>query len=193
MKRVAIYGRESHLYPVENQLDELCKLAEQRGLKVVSQFVDHGDQCLVAKDKEKLTGLTGMLKAARERRFSSLLVWDISMLGNYMPSLVQTMSELSKLGVSIEFVKQNINTCKSDSQNLPHFLGALLHFEKTLASEKIRTGQRRAANLGRPTGRPTNMTDSVRTAVRLLHGQGLGKKKIASSLRIGVGSVIAAL
>lgn len=191
MKRIAIYGRESHLYPVENQLDELCKLAEQRGLKVVSQFVDVGDQCLVA--KAHLTGLTAMLKAAGERSFKLLLVWDISVLGNSMASLVETMRELNSLGVFIEFLQQNINTAKPECQNLNEFLGALLHFEKTLASEKIRAGQRRAANSGRRTGRPTNMTDSVRTAVRLLHRQGLGKKKIASSLRIGVGSVIAAL
>jgi DNA invertase Pin-like site-specific DNA recombinase len=191
MKRIAIYGRESHLYPVENQLGELCKLAEQRGLKVAHQFVDDGDQCLVT--NAKLTGLTAMLKAASERSFKSLLVWDISMLGNSVPSLVQTMRELASLDVSIEFVKQNIDTGKSDNQNLTEFLEAVLHFEKTLISEKIRAGQRRAANLGRTTGRPTNMTDSVRTAVRLLHRQGLGKKRIAKELRVGVGSVIAAL
>lgn len=191
MKRIAIYGRESHICPVESQLNELCKLAEQRGLKVVSQFVDDGDQCLVA--KAHLTGLTAMLKAARERSFKSLLVWDISMLGNSMPSLVETMRELASLDVSIEFIKQNINTGKTDCQNLKEFLEALLHFEKALASEKIRAGQRRAANSGRRTGRPTNMTDSVRTAVRLLHRQGLGKKRIAKELRVGVGSVIAAL
>ena len=191
MKRIAIYGRESHICPVEKQLDELCKLAEQRGLKVVSQFVDDGDQCLVA--KAHLTGLTAMLKAAGERSFKLLLVWDISMLGNSVPSLVETMRELASWDVSIEFVKQNINTGKTDCQNLNEFLTALVHFEKTLASEKIRKGQRRAANSGRRTGRPTNMTDSVRTAVRLLHRHGLGKKRIAKELRVGVGSIIAAL
>ena len=115
------------------------------------------------------------------------------MLGNSMPSLIETMRDLASLDVSIEFVKQNIDTGKSDSLNLTEFLEALLHFEKTLASEKIRVGQRRAANSGRRTGRPTNMTESVRVAVKLLHGRGMGKRRIAKELRIGVPTVMAAL
>ena len=191
MQRIALYARESHLKSVDKQLDELRKLADLRGMKVVAQFIDSGDQCLVS--KTKLTGLNAMLKSARERHFSCLLVWDISMLGNSMPDLVKTVQELQSLKVSVEFMQQGISTANSDGAIITNFMNALAHFERTLTSEKIRVGQRRAAVAGRTTGRPTNMTDSVRVAVRLLHGQGLGKKKIARHLHVGVGTVIAAL
>ena len=191
MQRIAIYARESHIKSLEEQLTELRILAERRGMKVISQFVDTGEQCLIA--TSKLSGLTAMLKSASEGTFTGLLVWDISVLGNSMPELIKTLQELESKKVGVEFVQQGINTSNLDGAVISNFVLALAHFEKTLKSEKIRVGQRRAAASGRTTGRPTNMTDSVRVAVRLLHGQGLGKKKIAKELRVGVGSVIAAL
>lgn len=191
MQRIAIYTRESHIKSLEEQLTELRILAERRGMKVVSQFVDTGDQCLIS--TSKLSGLTAMLKSASEGTFTCLLVWDISVLGNSMPDLIKTLQELESKKVGVEFVQQGIKTSNLDGAVITNFVNALAHFERTLMSEKIRVGQRRAAAAGRATGRPTRMTDSVRVAVRLLHGQGLGKKKIAKELRVGVGSVIAAL
>jgi DNA invertase Pin-like site-specific DNA recombinase len=191
MHRIALYARDSHLKSAQEQLSELRMLAEGRSLKVVSQFVDTGNQCLIA--TSKLSGLTALMKSAREGTFTGLLVWDISVLGNSMPDLIKTLQELQSLKVSVEFVQQGISTSNCDGAVISNFVVALAHFEKTQMSEKIRVGQRRAAAAGRATGRPTNMTDSVRVAVRLLHGQGLGKKKIAKELRVGVGSVIAAL
>ncbi len=191
MQRIALYARDSHLKSAQEQLSELRILAERRGGKVVSQFVDTGDQCLIS--NAKLSGLTAMLKSAREGSFTGLLVWDISVLGNSMPDLIKTLHELQSLKVGVEFIQQGISTSNLDGAVISNFLVALAHFEKTLKSEKIRVGQRRAAAAGRTTGRPTRMTESVKVAVRLLHGQGLGKKKIAKELRVGVGSVIAAL
>ena len=191
MQRIAIYARESHLKSLDEQLCELLISAERQGLKVVSQFVDTGDQCLIA--TSKLSGLTALMKSGREGTFTGLLVSDISVLGNSMPDLIKTLQELQSLKVSVEFVQQGISTSNCDGAVISNFVVALAHFEKTQMSEKIRVGQRRAAAAGRATGRPTRMTDSVRVAVRLLHGQGLGKKKIAKELGVGVGSVIAAL
>ncbi len=45
----------------------------------------------------------------------------------------------------------------------------------------------------RKVGRPSNMNSSVAAAVRLLHASGLGKRKIAKHLRIGVGTVLSVL
>jgi DNA invertase Pin-like site-specific DNA recombinase len=192
MQRIALYARDSHLKSAQEQLSQLRMLTEGRGLKVVSQFVDTGDQCLLS-GTSKLSGLTALLKSAREGIFTSLLVWDISVLGNSMPDLIKTLQELQSLEVGVEFVQQGISTSNIDGAVISNFVVALAHYERTLKSEKIRTGQRRAAAAGRTTGRPTNMTPSVITAIQLLHSSGFGKKKIARHLRVGVGSVIAAL
>ncbi len=191
MNRIALYARDSHLKSAQEQLSELCILAEHRGLKVVSKFVDTGEQCLIS--NAKLSGLTALLKSAREGIFTGLLVWDISVLGNSMPDLIKTLHELQSFKVGVEFIQQGISTSNLDGAVISNFVVALAHFEKTQMSEKIRVGQRRAAAAGRTTGRPSRMTDSVRTAVQLLHGQGMGKRRIAKKLRVGVGSVIAAL
>lgn len=191
LTRTAIYARENHLKQLDSQCDELRNFADQQGYKVVAQFMDSGDQALVA--KTSLTGTTALMKAAREGAFSQVLVWDISVFGNSMVDLIKTLNELESLKVGVRFVQQDIDTSSSDGAAITKFVASLAHFEKTLTSEKIRLGQHRAAANGTRTGRPTRMTESVRVAVKLLHGKGMGKKRIARELRIGVGSVIAAL
>ena len=45
----------------------------------------------------------------------------------------------------------------------------------------------------RKVGRPSNLNESVVAAIRLLHQLGVGKRKIAKKLSVGVGSVMAVL
>jgi hypothetical protein len=45
----------------------------------------------------------------------------------------------------------------------------------------------------RKVGRPSNMNASVAAAVRLLYENGMGKRKIAQKLSIGVGTVMSIL
>ena len=69
--------------------------------------------------------------------------------------------------------------------------------KKTINVEKAQSVSRskQAASTEKPkVGRPTNMNDSLATAIRLLHKDaGLGKRKISKLLRVGVGTILSVL
>lgn len=189
--RVAIYVRESHLLSSTDQLSVLRQVADQTACTVVATFSDKGDQCL--NPKEPMPALDALMKAAEQRVFAKVLVWDISTFGNSMEELVALVQRLRSCKVDVLFHKQGMDTGSTQGYHMTNFFDSLVHYQNTLTASKIRAGQRRAVGHGAKLGRPTNMTESVRVAIRLLHHKGLGKKKIAKELRVGVGSVIAAL
>jgi hypothetical protein len=57
---------------------------------------------------------------------------------------------------------------------------------KNLSKQSAAIGKRKV-------GRPSNLNESVVAAIRLLHQLGVGKRKIAKKLSVGVGSVMAVL
>lgn len=190
--RVAIYTRESHLKPSNDQLIAMRQLAVQSGDSVVATFSDTGDQCL--NPREPTTGLDSMMKLAEQRVFVKVLVWDIAIFGNSLDDWVRLMHTLHSYKVDVLFQNQGIDTSSPEEGGcILKFVESMVHYQKTLIAAKIRAGQQRALERGVKLGRPTNMNESVRVAIRLLHANGLGKKKIAQQLRVGVGTVTASL
>ncbi|PQA82777.1 hypothetical protein C5F52_14500 [Limnohabitans sp. TS-CS-82] len=189
--RVAIYTRESHLKPSNDQLIAMRQFALQSGDSVVAIFSDKGDQCL--NPREPMTGLESLMKMAEKRVFSKVMVWDISIFGNSLEDLVRLIQRLQSCKVEVLFQNQGIDTSNPEGPTVLKFVDAMTHYQKTLIAAKIRAGQQRALERGVKLGRPTNMNESVRIAIRLLHENGLGKKQIAKQLRVGVCTVIASL
>ena len=70
---------------------------------------------------------------------------------------------------------------------------------KSVATEKLKTQvirrSKQAASADKPkVGRPTNMNDSLATAIRLLHKDAkIGKRKLSKLLHVGVGTIISVL
>ncbi|PIT71235.1 recombinase family protein [Limnohabitans sp. B9-3] len=189
--RVAIYTRESHLKPSNDQLIAMRQVALQSGDSVVATFSDTGDQCL--NPRESMTGLESLMKMSEKRTFVKVMVWDISIFGNSLDDLVRLMHSLHSYGVDVLFQNQGMDTSNPEGPTVLKFVDAMTHYQKTLIAAKIRAGQQRALERGVKLGRPTNMNASVRIAIRMLHAKGLGKKKIAKELRVGVGTVTASL
>jgi len=190
--RVAIYTRESHLMASNDQLIAMRQLSVQSGDSVVASFSDSGDQCL--NPREPMTGLDSMMKMAEKRVFSKVMLWDIAIFGNSLDDLVRLMHTLHSYKVDVLFQNQGIDTSSPEEGGcILKFVESMMHYQKTLVAAKIRAGQQRALERGVKLGRPTNMNESVRIAIRLLHENGLGKKQIAKQLRVGVCTVIASL
>jgi DNA invertase Pin-like site-specific DNA recombinase len=189
--RVAIYTRESHLKASNEQLIALRQFAVQSGDSVVATFSDTGDQCL--NPREPMTGLESLMKMAEQKVFSKVMVWDIAIFGNSLEDLVHLSYRLHRCKVDVLFQNQGVDTSSPEEVCILKFVESMVHYQKTLIAAKIRAGQRRALERGVKLGRPTNMNASVRIAIRMLHAKGLGKKKIAKELRVGVGTVTASL
>jgi DNA invertase Pin-like site-specific DNA recombinase len=189
--RVAIYTRESHLKSSNDQLIALRQLALQSGYSVGATFSDTGNQCL--NPREPMSGLDSLMKMAEKKVFVKVMVWDIAIFGNSLEDLVRLMHTLHSYGVDVLFQNQDIDTSNPEGPTVLKFVESMVHYQKMLMAAKIRAGQQRALERGVKLGRPTNMNESVRIAIRLLHQNGLGKKQIAKQLRVGVCTVIASL
>ena len=65
-------------------------------------------------------------------------------------------------------------------------VGIFAEFERGMISERIKAGQQRSA---KQAGRPTNINEGMVQAILHMKKQGLGIRRIAKTLKIGVGTI----
>jgi DNA invertase Pin-like site-specific DNA recombinase len=188
MKKVAIYARVStEKQTCENQLIELRAVAERCGYTIVTEFVDEGISG--AKGRADRPALDGLIKAATQRKFELILVWSIDRLGRSLQNLVEILNDLQSMRVDLMFLQQGMDTSTSSGRMMFSIFGALAEFERNLIRERVVAGQNRAKARGVKMGRPSKMNDGLRSAIQLLREKGMGIKKIAKEVGVGVGTV----
>ena len=186
MKKVAIYARVStEKQTCENQLIELRAVAERCGYTIVTEFVDEGISG--AKGRADRPALDGLIKAATQRKFELILVWSIDRLGRSLQNLVEILNDLQSMRVDLMFLQQGMDTSTSSGRMMFSIFGALAEFERNLIRERVVAGQNRAKARGVKMGRPSKMNDGLRSAIQLLREKGMGIKKIAKEVGVGVG------
>ena len=192
MKKVALYARVStSTQTAENQLLDLRATAARAGYQIVSEFVDSGISG--AKGRADRPQLDALLKAATQRKFEMVMVWDISRLGRSLQNLVEILTELQSLKIDLLFQQQGLDTSTSSGRMMFSVFGALAEYERELIRERVIAGQQRAKAQGRKLGRPSKLNEGLKSAIRLLREKGMGIKQIAAQCEVGIGSVYAAL
>jgi len=190
-KRIVIYARVSTSQQTcENQLNELRVVADRAGYQIVAEFVDEGISG--SKGRQNRPALDQMLKECTRRRFDLVMCWDISRLGRSVQNLIEIMNELQSLRVDLFFLQQGMDTSTASGRMMFSVFGALAEYERELIRERVLAGQARAKAAGVKFGRPKTITENTRETVRLLRDQGIGIRKIARTLGIGVSSCYAA-
>jgi DNA invertase Pin-like site-specific DNA recombinase len=107
MKTCAIYARVSSVdQRVDNQLFDLRQFAAQRGFEVVGEFTDVG----ISGSKARRPGLDSMLREARKRKFSVLIVAAFDRLARSTKHFLTVVDELDSLGVEFISRRENIAT-----------------------------------------------------------------------------------
>jgi DNA invertase Pin-like site-specific DNA recombinase len=93
MKRAAVYVRVSSAdqHPATQECD-FRVLAEQRGLTVVEEYVDHGISGTCA----RRPGLDKLLADARSGHFEVVMVWAFDRLARSVPHLLRVLEELEQ-------------------------------------------------------------------------------------------------
>ena len=191
-KQVALYVRVStSQQTVQNQLDALREVANRSGYSIVEEFRDEGISG--AKGRIDRPALDRMLKDCAKRRFDMVMVWDISRLGRSVQNLIEVMNELQSLKVDLFFLQQGLDTSTASGRMMFSILGSLAEYERELIKERTILGQQRARAKGVKFGRPRTITENTKQAIRLMREQGLGMRKIASTLGCGVSTCYAAM
>jgi DNA invertase Pin-like site-specific DNA recombinase len=155
MKKAAIYARVStpdqHL---EAQLYDLRDLAAKRDYTVIREFEDRG----VSGSKSKRAGLDAMLSSARRREFDVLLVAAFDRMARSTKNFLEIVDELNELGIEFVSAREAIDTSGPMGRMFITLVGSIAELERSLITERIRAGMRRARLEGQRLGRaPLNI------------------------------------
>ena len=191
-KSVAIYCRIStNQQTVENQLLDLHKVASRNNWDVVGVYTDIGISGKHGRDKRPQ--FDELMKDATRRKFDLIMSWDVSRLGRSLKHLVEFMEDIQSKNIDLYLHANGLDSSTSSGRAMFGMLSVFSSFERELISERVKSGLERAKANGKKLGRPSNMNDGLRSSIRLLRERGLGIKKIARELGVGVCTVYKAL
>jgi DNA invertase Pin-like site-specific DNA recombinase len=182
-KRAAFYIRVSPHDPnPEPQLLDLRKMAIQRGCEVVAEFTDK-----VSGEKAKRPALDQLLADARRGGFDVVMTWSCDRIGRSTRHFVEILDELNRMHIDFCTFREEIDTGGPQGSVIVQLTGALAGLERSLTSERVRAGMRRARLDGRHIGRLPLQLDHA--AIHRDRRQGKSIRKIAKEHRISTATV----
>lgn len=188
MTRCAIYTRVSTGHQdTTNQLDVLREVARLKGLTIVQEFVDDGVSGTHGRDKRK--GFDSLLKGATRKDFEIILVWSVDRLGRNIQDLISFLNEIQSVECDLYLHQNGIDTSTPSGRLMFGMLSLFADFERSMIAERTRAGMERARKQGKKIGRPSNMNDGLVESIKYMRSQGLGIRRIATDLKVGVSSV----
>ena len=186
-KRVGLYLRVSTSgQTVENQRQELMRVAKQRGWQVVEEYVDHGISG--SKGRDERPAFKKLTKDAAAGKLDMVAAWSIDRIGRSLQHLVEFMEELKTQGVGLYLHQQNVDSSTAAGKAMLSMCGVFAEFERSIIVERINAGLARAKAEGKELGRP-RVDDATEREIRKMLAKGTGKLKIARTLKVGVSTV----
>ena len=98
----------------DRQVADLRAFAQRESIEVVGEYEEHGSGAIA--DRPKLQRCVEYLKRGG---CNTLLVSEISRLGRTMKGVVNTIDELTKIGVNVYFQDINLWTLLPDGMEYP--------------------------------------------------------------------------
>jgi DNA invertase Pin-like site-specific DNA recombinase len=184
--RAAIYARVSttnHGQDVTLQTRELEQFAQARGWHVVREYVDVG----VSGAKDSRPELNRLMGDAHKRKFDVVVVWKFDRFARSVSHLLRALETFDALGIAFVSLSEQMDTTTPTGKMVFTVLGAVAELERSLIAERVRAGLRNARAKGKTLGRPRRVVDAHRVAS--LRAQGVGWKRIAGELGVGVGTL----
>jgi putative DNA-invertase from lambdoid prophage Rac len=182
--RAALYARVSTTdQNCEMQLRELREYLARRGWESAGEYVDTG----FSGAKTSRPELDRLMKDARRRRLDVIVVWKLDRWGRSLTHLVQSLQDLTGVGVRFIAMTQNIDTDESNpmARLLLHLMA---EFERSMIQERTVAGVRAAKARGAVLGRPRRVfrRDEV---VRLRDVERKSWRAIAGEMSLPVSTV----
>jgi DNA invertase Pin-like site-specific DNA recombinase len=184
--RVAIYARVSTANNGQDptmQTRELREYAERRGWTVAGEYVDIG----ISGTKETRPELDRLMADAHRRRFDAVVVWKFDRFARSVSHLLRALETFRAQGIEFVSFSEQLDTSTPAGKMVFTVLGAVAELERGLIVERVKAGLRNARAKGKRLGRPRKVLDTERIAA--LRAQGVGWKRIAVELGVGVGTI----
>ena len=185
MTRCVIYTRVStNDQTIDNQLNVLREIALLKGYEIVREYADEGISG--AKGREERKGFDELIKDATRKKFDIILCWSVDRLGRNLSHLVSFLNEIQSVGCDLYVHQSGLDTSTPMGKMMFQLTGIFAEFERTMISERVIAGQKRSK---KKNGRPTNMNDGLIHSIKYMREQGVGIRKIATELQVGVGTI----
>lgn len=186
-KRVALYARSStDGVSSKNQLFELQTVASRMNWKAVEIYMEQGLSW--PKKNEKMIAFKALSEAAARHEFDLIMVWSIDRLGKSLQQLVEILTAIHAGDIDLYIHKQGVDTTTPEWRDFFRFCSVFAEFESAVLKERINTGLNCARAKGQTLGRPRTKA-AVEEEIKAYRKEGMGIKKIAKHLGIGVGVV----
>ena len=183
-KRCALYARVSTSdQRADLQLDGLRKLAEQRGWKVVGEYVDEG----YSGTKDRRPALDRLMADAHRGRFSVVAVWRFDRFARSVRHLVVTLDDFRERGIDFVSLNDQIDTSTPTGRMMFAVIAAMAQFEAEVIRERTIAGLAAARRRGVRLGRKPVTFDVDRA--RELRAVGRSFRQIAAALGVSLGLV----
>jgi DNA invertase Pin-like site-specific DNA recombinase len=166
------------------QTRELREYCDRRGWSVAGEYVDLG----ISGTKEKRPELDRLMADAHKRRFDVIAVWRFDRFARSTSHLLRALEQFRALGIDFVSFSEQMDTSTPAGKMVFTVLGAVAELERSLIVERVKAGLRNAKAKGKRLGRPKAVLDIRR--ITALRAQGLGWKRIAADLGVGVGTVM---
>ena len=188
MKKTAcIFSRVSTKdQTTSNQLLKLQEIAKQRDLDVVKEI---SETVSGGKGREDRKGFDDLIKGAIRKDYDIILVWSVDRLGRSLQDLVGFLNEINAVGCDLYIHQSGIDTSTPSGKMMFQMCGVFAEFERGMIRERVVAGLDRAKKKGVKLGRPTNLNQGMVTSIKFMKEKGIGIKKIARDLKVGVGTV----
>ena len=185
MTRCVIYTRVStNNQTIYNQLNVLREIAKLKGYEIVREYTDEGISG--AKGREERKGFDELIKDATRKKFDIILCWSVDRLGRNLSHLVSFLNEIQSVGCDLYIHQSGLDTSTPMGKMMFQLTGIFAEFERSMISERVIAGQKRSK---KKNGRPTNMNEGLVHSIKYMREQGVGIRKIATELQVGVGTI----
>ena len=185
--KVAIYVRVStNEQTTENQVRELTEWAKRAGHDVVAVFDDNGISG--AKGREYRKEFDKLLRGAVRREFDLVAAWSVDRLGRSLQDLIGFLQELHESGVDLYLHQQALDTTTPSGRAMFQMMGVFAEFERSMISERVKSGLARAKSNGKTLGRP-KVSPEREAKILKLRSKGMGILRIGKELGVGTSTV----
>ena len=188
MEKVVIYSRVSTTQQTcENQINLLNEIVERNGWNLIDNYVDEGVSG--SKGRDKRPEFNRLCKDMVRRKFTRILVWDISRLSRSLKHLVEFLGDVNSIGCNLYIHQSGLDTSTPSGRMMFQMVGVFSEFEREMISERVKSGMRRVMSEGKIVGRPVKLNDEIRSKIWDLHSQGQGLKSITDQVNVGRSTV----
>jgi DNA invertase Pin-like site-specific DNA recombinase len=183
-RRVAIYARVSTQdQDPQMQLRELRTYAKLRAFTIAHEFIDHVSGATSVRPE-----LSQLWQTARARKIDTVLVWKFDRFARSTKQLIDALEEFRHLGVDFISITEQIDTGSPMGKAMFTVLSAIAEFERSLISERVRSGLAKARAQGKILGRPKVNAETIKE-IKRLRKQGKSLTQIAKQLGVSYQTV----